>query len=187
MTDPEVEANLWSIVTLLEELSVPYALIGALTLGVYGQGRATRDADLLIDGSHETLKTLRANVGQLGFSVDEEWLQSNPDIRDSHLRLMRHGIPVDVMLPRDEHDRSACKRRLERRRGDRSLWVVAPEDFVLQKIKAGRPRDFDDIIPFFTELREQLNHEYLNEWARRLGVREELDYLWSQSDRTTPS
>jgi hypothetical protein len=32
---------------------------------------------------------------------------------------------------------------------------------------------------------EMLDHEYLNQWARRLGVREELDYLWSQSDRAT--
>ena len=183
MTDPKVEANLWSAVTLLEELSIPYALVGALTLGVYGQGRATRDADLLIDGLPETLTTLRSHVGRLGFSVDEAWLQSNPGISDTHLRLMRHGIPVDLMLPRDEHDRSACKRRIERRFGKRSLWVVAPEDFILQKIKAGRPRDFDDVIPFFTEHREQLDHEYLNEWARRLGVREELDYLWSQSER----
>jgi hypothetical protein len=49
-------------------------------------------------------------------------------------------------------------------------------------LKAGRPRDFDDAIPFFTEHREKLDHGYLNQWALRLGVREELDYLWSQSD-----
>jgi hypothetical protein len=52
--------------------------------------------------------------------------------------------------------------------------VITPEDFVLQKLNAGRPRDFDDAIPF-TFHREKLDHAYLNDWARRLGVREELD------------
>ena len=52
----------------------------------------------------------------------------------------------------------------------------------LQKLKAGRPHDFDDVIPFFARLRADLDHEYLNAWAGRLGVREELDYLWSRSE-----
>ena len=61
-------------------------------------------------------------------------------------------------------------------------WVVSREDFILQKLKAGRPHDFDDVIPFFARLRSALDHDYLNAWASRLGVREELDYLWSRSE-----
>jgi hypothetical protein len=183
--EPDVEGNLWDAIAILDELKLPYALAGALTLGIYGTGRATRDADLLIDGTAESLAALRSTAGARGFSVDEAWLQYNPGIRDTNLRVLRNGVPVDFMLPRDDQDRSACLRRRQCRVGDRELWVIAPEDFILQKIKAGRPRDFDDVIPFFARQRDQLEHEYLNQWALRLGVREELDYLWSQSDRTS--
>jgi len=62
--------------------------------------------------------------------------------------------------------------------------VISPEDIILHKIKAGRPHDFDDAISFFTNHRDALDHDYLNRWALRLGVREELDYLWSQSERS---
>jgi hypothetical protein len=68
-----------------------------------------------------------------------------------------------------------------------TVWVLAPEDIILQKLKAGRPHDFTDAISFFTEQRNEFDHEYLNQWALRLGVREELDYLWTQSERSGPS
>ena len=163
MIDPDVESNLWSAVAMLDGLQIPYALAGALTLGIYGKGRATRDADLLVDGTTESLLALRQSAASQGFSIDEMWLQHNPGIRDTNLRLLRNGVPVDLMLPRDDQDRSACQRRREHRVGDRNLWVVTPEDFILQKIKAGRPRDFDDVIPFFTRQRDQLDHDYLNQ------------------------
>ena len=185
MTGENIKQALRTTVTILEEIGLPYAIVGALTLGFYGEGRATRDVDLLVDGDEASLDRVRAAAAQRGIPEDTEWLEQNPGLRYSHVRLMHGDVPVDVMLPRDDQDRSACGRKHIRSAIDRSFWVVSPEDFILQKMKAGRPRDFDDAIPFFTQEREQLDHEYLNRWALRLGVREELDYLWSQSDRPT--
>lgn len=187
MTGENIKEALQTTVTILEEIGLPYAVIGALTLGFYGEGRATRDVDLLVDGNRASLDQVRAAAAQRGITEDTEWLEQNPGLRYSHVRLMHGVVPVDVMLPRDDQDRSACGRRHVRSTSDRNFWVVTPEDFILQKLKAGRPRDFDDAIPFFIQQRGQLDHEYLNQWALRLGVREELDYLWSQSERATES
>lgn len=45
------------------------------------------------------------------------------------------------------------------------------------KVKAGRPRDFDDATSVLAAQRETLDGSYLSDWARRLGVEEELSYL----------
>ena len=182
MSAADTNACLASAIELLEGLKIPHLLMGALALAFYGEGRATRDVDLMLGGGDpETLSRVRLEACERGFCVDQEWAEAYPDIHDVQMRLSWHGIPVDLMLPRDDHDRSACQRRRSHPMGPRSVWVMAPEDLILQKLKVGRPRDFDDVIPFFVQHRDQLDHSYLNEWALRLGVREELDYLWSQS------
>jgi hypothetical protein len=54
---------------------------------------------------------------------------------------------------------------------------VSLEDFILQKIKVGRPRDFEDALSVVERSREKLDLNYLGEWAGRLGATAELDYI----------
>lgn len=61
--------------------------------------------------------------------------------------------------------------------GGRHYWVVAPEDFILQKLKVGRPRDFEDALSVLERSGSQLVLPYLRRWARRLGVSGELEYV----------
>jgi hypothetical protein len=42
------------------------------------------------------------------------------------------------MLPRDDHDRTAMNRREAHQVDNSEIWVVTREDFILQKLKAGR-------------------------------------------------
>ncbi len=184
MNGEEVQSALWATIRLVEGLGLPYSLMGALTLAVYGKGRATHDVDIMVMPlSADALQKVREKAPGAGFRVDDVWEQYHPDVRDVQVRLMHHGVPVDVMFPRDDHDRETLQRRQHQAVGGAALWVVTREDFILQKLKAGRPRDFDDVIPFFAQLRDELDHDYLSQWARRLGVREELDFLWSESER----
>ena len=56
-------------------------------------------------------------------------------------------------------------------------WVVSAEDFILQKLKVGRPRDFEDALSVVERLGVKLDRNYLKRWAARLGVTGELDYV----------
>lgn len=51
------------------------------------------------------------------------------------------------------------------------------EDFILQKLKVGRPQDSEDAMSVFERCRKELDHAYLEYWARKLGVTEELNYI----------
>jgi hypothetical protein len=185
MNGQDIQDALAAITETLDEIGVPYALMGALSLSFYAAGRATHDVDVLIDGEPDTLAKVRGAAVRRGFAADEAWLENNPEIRDVNLRLIRAGIPVDVMLPRDAQDQSALTRR-QQPVAARPFWVLAPEDIILQKLKIGRHHDFDDAIALFVTYQAQLDHDYLNRWALTLGVREELDYLWSQSKEIRP-
>jgi predicted nucleotidyltransferase len=76
---------------------------------------------------------------------------------------------VDLLSPRDEYDREALERRRRKRIDNKPVWVVGPEDLILLKLKAGRPRDFEDVISVVLRQGEKLDMEYMKEWAKRLG------------------
>ncbi len=68
-------------------------------------------------------------------------------------------------------------KRKRKRRAGRFCWVIAPEDLILQKLKVGRPRDFEDALSVLERSRKMLDFEYLKHWSGRLGLAAELDYV----------
>jgi hypothetical protein len=52
----------------------------------------------------------------------------------------------------------------------------------LQKLKVGRPRDFEDAVSVLEQLKDKLDRRYLEHWARKLGVTEELSYILAETD-----
>ena len=152
-------------------------LIGAWALGVWGRPRATLDLDFMVMVDSDGLGRLGARLTRRGVTVDEEWLEWNPMLRGSQLRLRFGPITVDVLRPRDNHDRQAFKRRRRRRWGNHVSWFVGPEDLVLQKLKVGRPRDFEDAAGVLQRSGPALDAAYLRRWAGRLGIAAELGYV----------
>jgi hypothetical protein len=165
------------VVERLRGARVRYAIIGAWALSLWGKPRATADLDFLVLVNDQGLKRLTAFMTQAGMNIDEVWQQWNPLLRDSQARLQYRGITIDFLLPRDRHDQEIFRRRQKKRVEGRYYWLVSLEDFILQKLKVGRPRDFEDALSVVERFREKLDRKYLARWAGRLGVTAELDYV----------
>jgi hypothetical protein len=61
----------------------------------------------------------------------------------------------------------------------RYYWFVSPEDFIIQKLKVGRPRDFEDALFVLERSGKILDRRYLQRWANRTGVSAKLNYIFS--------
>lgn len=166
-----------AVIDSLRGARVPYMMIGAWTLSVWGRPRATVDLDFLVMVDEKGLDRLEKHLIREGFSLDETWLEWNPMLKDLQRRLEFQGVLIDLMRPRDEHDNQAFERHKKRKLVGRSCWIIAPEDFILQKLKVGRPRDFEDALSVLERSREILDFKYLKQWAGRLALMAELDYL----------
>jgi hypothetical protein len=90
------------------------------------------------------------------------------------------------MLPKDDHDRACLSRRRHYALGNLSLWIISPEDLVLHKLKAGRAQDFIDVLSVLQRQTGSLDHAYITDWARKLGIWEEWRYVWTQADASRP-
>ncbi len=166
------------VTTCFRRQSVPYVVIGAWALAVWGKPRATQDLDFMV-----TVKSTAALGGvvnaltRAGMAVDHAWQHDNPLLSDSQVRLHRKAIIIDLLAPQDAHDHRLFKRRLKKRLGNRYFWFVSPEDFILQKLKVGRPKDFEDAIAVLERSGKAMDRRYLERWARRLRVSGELNYI----------
>ena len=178
---PTFSENFFSVLGCLEESRVRYCLIGAMTLGVWGASRATQDVDCLVWLDEKQRAALDEKFRRRRFVLDTQWTDRNPMLREWCVRYRRGPFPVDLLSPRDEFDQEALQRRRRKRIDNKPVWVVGPEDLILLKLKAGRPRDFEDVISVVLRQGKKLDAEYMKDWAKRLGLWEELMYCLTQS------
>lgn len=167
------------VVACFQRERVPYVLIGAWALAAWGRPRATNDIDFLALVNEEDLGRLSERMTQAGMALDEAWLKWNPMLRGFQLRFQFQGTTVDVLRPRDAHDQQVFRRKRKKRMDGRYYWVVSAEDFILQKLKVGRPRDFEDALSVLERSGKTLDKRYLERWAGRIGVSGELNYILS--------
>jgi len=175
------ESAFHELIGTLEALPFPYCLLGALALGAWGTPRTTQDLDALIQVRDQDRARLIEALTAKQFHLDRDWADQNPLVQSWHLRLHRGPIPVDLLLPRDEHDHTVLQRRHRLSLGALPLWVITPEDLILHKLKVGRPRDFEDVLSVLQRQGAALDRRYLDKWARSLGITEELAYCVDQS------
>jgi hypothetical protein len=132
---------------------------------------------VLIDAGY--LSCFGDRLVRAGMTLDETWIKWNPLLRGSPMRFQFEGATIDLLRARDAHDQQIFKRRKKQRMDGRYYWLVSPEDFILQKLKVGRPRDFEDALSVLDRVGEKLDRRYLKRWADRLGVAAELRYIVS--------
>jgi hypothetical protein len=91
-----------------------------------------------------------------------------------------HGTPgesvdVDLFVVQTEFQQQIIQRRIQTDVENLGpTWIVSPEDLVLLKLIASRPRDLGDIddVRF---MHGELDATYMRRWAERLGIVDELE------------
>lgn len=182
MPDPgprQFSDALLEVASLLESLAVPYLIFGAVAVGIWGRIRSTLDVDFMVLTDSPGLDRVEAAAVAAGIVVDHRWLEWNPQRRGIQVRLVLEPFRADIVRAVSAHDEAAMARRRAIDWLGRSMPVVSPEDLLLQKLTAQRDYDLTDAVSIVEEQRGQLDEAYLDTWARRLGVEQELAYVLS--------
>jgi hypothetical protein len=165
---------------LFNELSIPYVVMGGIAVRVYGIPRPTYDIDITIAIGRPRLPALYDAIRQIGYFIPESYEQGWVDqvagmpLVKARLYLGERGVDIDLFLAESQYQQQLLVRRRQEAFGESSVWLVSPEDLVLLKLLAHRPRDLADIGDIlFTQ--GQLEETYMRHWAERLGVLDGLE------------
>lgn len=179
MNSDELNVPFRDFVDVFERLKIPYALIGGLAVGVHGIPRPTHDLDFTIAVDRSRLPEFFQAVVELGYDVPQEfttgWVDQVAGMPLVKARLWVAGktIDVDVFLAESRFQKSLIQRRIQTDVEGIVAYIASPEDLILLKVIAGRPRDIGDIQDILL-VQGPLDQAYLQHWADELGVRPQL-------------
>ena len=127
-------------------------------------------------------RTWRRRLGALeyaGFDVPEEHRKGFQDTSGRHeegagrRRALLNRIEVDIFIVTTPFQEASFARRTKAELMGRTVTVFTPEDVILYKLIARRPKDLSAIQNILLT-NPSLDRAYLADWAKKLGVEERL-------------
>ena len=89
------------------------------------------------------------------------------------------SVDIDIFLAETRLQESLLARRSRLEVDGVPAWVVSPEDLILLKLIASRPRDIGDVMDILMA-QGQLDEEYLRRWATELGLLDALNRVMNE-------
>ena len=170
-----VEQLLRDLVGLLEEIGLPYAVMGGWAVRAHGLPRPTYDVDITVAFAREDLPSLFKRIDALGYDVGDQyvggWLDAVADMPLFKASTFIEGrtLVADIFVAENEFQRSLIARRVRTEVDGLPAWLVTPEDLIVLKLVADRVRDRADVLDVLI-MNPKLDQAYIESWAERLGV-----------------
>lgn len=170
-----LEAALQRVVRALDQARIPYAILGGLAVRVYAIPRFTSDIDLMIDLDRADIPRLWQSLESAGCEVSETfrsgWLDEVSGLPLIHVTMpvQKSWIEVDLFLAECGFQRSIMERRKTIDTPAGPMSFASPEDLILLKLLAGRPKDLIDVQDILFTMGE-LDRPYLVKWAESLEI-----------------
>lgn len=170
------------VAKILDQLQIPYAVTGGIAVVVWGRPRFTADIDVVVALPEQRIAALvqalrdKVNGGSIDESAVRMALQQGGEFNFID---PTSGVKVDFWIPKDSaYEQARLQRRITREILGQPVCFVSPEDLIISKLRwyqqSGSDRQLDDIQSVLAISGDQLDFQYLEAWARQLGV---LDVL----------
>lgn len=170
---------------IFERLTLPYLVMGGLAIRLLGIPRPTYDVDLTVSIPRGRLPNLYEELDAAGFDVPEAyrggWVDevAGMPLVKFKLYVGDRGIDADIFLAETRFQREMMRRAIRDEIWGIPVSVATPEDLVLLKLLANRPRDLGDIADLRL-VQGDLDEKHMRRWAADLGITDRLERLLSE-------
>jgi hypothetical protein len=156
------------IAASFEESAIPYAIGGALALGVWGAQRATKDVDMSVFVDESELPRVLDALERSGLMVDRA--AAATDVRRVGMFKAFGGkTQVDLFLTAHPQYEAMHQRRraIVEAHSGQSLYFISPEDLSVHKLIFGRDKDVMDLQSLFAA-QPDLDLGYVRHWLTQM-------------------
>jgi len=167
-------AVLRDLVVWLQAEKIPGAVIGGLAASLLGRPRLTRDVDALVLLDEGRWAEFIAAGAEHGFSPRRD--DPLAFARETRVLLVRHqesGIDVDIVFGSLPFEKEAVARATWVELSGIRVPLPLPEDLIVLKAVAHRPRDLADIEAILTA-HPKLSLRRVRRWVREFAAALEM-------------
>ena len=160
------EKILSNIGSSLKRHNIPYMIIGGQAVLLYGEPRLTRDIDITLGVNTEYVDELLKVIRELSLKPIPEniklFVQQTmvlPALEETT------GIRVDFIFSFTTYEIEAIKRARKITIMGQEVCFASPEDVIIHKIFAGRPRDIEDVRSIILK-NSDMDIQYIRSWLK---------------------
>lgn len=182
MTTSNTLANLLAPLLALQQLLARFndqgLIIGGVAASLLGKPRLTADVDAVLLASTDDLPRLIQAAAQEGLTP--RIADAEAFARRNRVLLLRHqatGIDVDVSLGMLPFEVEAVERGILHSLGEVSIRLPTPEDLIIFKAVAHRPKDLLDIQAIIAS-HPDLDRARVENWMRQFAQALDMPELW---------
>ncbi len=160
------ETILSQIGASLSKHNLPYVVIGGQAVLLYGEPRLTRDIDITLGVDVDHLGEVLAVVQEINLKPLPQEIESF--VRETMVLPTldeQTGIRVDFIFSYTPYETGAIKRAKKVTILDQKVNFASPEDLIIHKIFAGRPRDREDVRTVLLK-NPDVDLQYIREWLK---------------------
>ncbi len=171
--------SLNAVQEIIKYLSDNGVIIGGVAASLLGKPRLTADVDAVVILPMEELAQLIEIARQVGL------LPRIPDAeefaRRHHVLLLRHqesGIDVDISIGMLPFEIEAVERGISYQAGQLAVRITTPEDLIIFKAVAHRPKDLIDIQAII-DSHPNLDKKRIQNWVKEFARVLEMPEIWN--------
>ncbi len=156
----QLDQSLRAAVDFLEAKGYRYAVIGGIALTYWGVVRTTLDVDIKVLVPGTDYVSARSELrGAFPDPARQEGPQ-NPLI----VSVLIQDVVVDFLLALPGYEELIIERAELGSLGSWSAWVCSAEDLIVQKVVAGRGKDWSDVESLLATRGDVLDMAYIEDW-----------------------
>jgi hypothetical protein len=175
------------IIGVLNELGIPYMMVGSYSSNYWGRPRLTKDVDFVIALEGFELNQLTAALGP-DFRTEQQMSFETVTMHTRHKIVHRQSLfQIEFFeLTKDPFNQSRFNRRRQIEFRGLQTWLPSPEDVIVQKLMwaSRNPNREQDILDAREVIGVQkkigLDLEYIRHWTDQHGTRDLFDKLLGQ-------
>lgn len=179
----DLVAILKTVVRRLEKLKIPYVLTGGLAVSFWGSPRSTHDIDIVIDARKEDRNKI-ISIFKKDFYISKIAVSEAIDRRFTfNIIHLKEGLKVDFWLSKnDAFGASEFKRRLKKIIFGKGIYIISPEDLILEKLlwikESWSSKHIEDIKSIIEISKPDL--KYIQGWAEKTSTNDILEEIISK-------
>lgn len=150
----------------LKNHKMPYMIIGGQAVLLYGEPRLTRDIDITLGINIDRINEILSIIQELSLRPLPEDLESF--VRQTMVLPALDettGIRVDFIFSFTPYEIEAIKRAKRINILQQEVSFASPEDLIIHKIFAGRPRDLEDVRIILLK-NPGIDIQYIKNWLK---------------------
>jgi len=163
--DKQLEGSLRKAIGFLEEEGYRYAIIGGIAVAQWGFPRATNDVDIKVLAPNTDYAGVRAALLKRFSERARIDVPENPFI----VAVTIDKVIVDFLLTLPGYEEQIIERALRRDFGGIAAWVCSVEDLIIQKVVAGREKDWLDVEALLLEQYGKLDEAFIENWLTQFA------------------